>query len=114
MSKTKLALDVVQDLRDLAGSMEALISAMEGAAPENVGTPQEIEPKEKAKPKKTKQVAKTELPTLEDVRGKLAALSQEGKQAQVKELITSFGAKKLSDIPTNQFPEVLQQAEKLS
>ncbi|TYS69712.1 rRNA biogenesis protein rrp5 [Sutcliffiella horikoshii] len=114
MSKTKLALDVVQDLRNLAESMEALISAMENLTPKKAATPQESEPKEKEKPKKTQQVAKTNPPTLEDVRAKLAGLSQDGKQAQVKELITSFGVKKLSDIPTDQYPEVLQRAEKLS
>lgn len=51
--------------------------------------------------------------TLEEVRAKLAVLSQEGKQAQVKALITEFGAKKLSDIRTEKYPELLEEAEKL-
>lgn len=51
--------------------------------------------------------------TLEDVRAKLAALSQDGKQAEVKALITEFGAKKLSDIPADKYSELLAKAEVL-
>ena len=62
-----------------------------------------------------KETTNTEAPavTLEQVRTKLAALSQAGKQAQVKEIITKFGAKKLTDIPAEKFAEVLAAAEKL-
>lgn len=110
MSKTKLALDVVQDLKNLAGSMEALISAMESPTTEKVAKYQESEPK---RSKEAKQETKTKLPTLEDVRAKLAALSQDGKQIQVKELITGFGAKKLSDISAEKYPDLLEEADKL-
>jgi len=51
--------------------------------------------------------------TLEEVRAKLAALSQDGRQAQVKALITEFGAKKLSDIPSSKYRELLEKAEVL-
>lgn len=51
--------------------------------------------------------------TLEEVRSKLALLSQDGKQTQVKALITKFGAKKLSDIPSEQYSELLEEAEAL-
>jgi hypothetical protein len=51
--------------------------------------------------------------TLEEVRATLASLSQDGKQAQVKELITQFGAKKLSDIPVEKYAELLERAEGL-
>lgn len=51
--------------------------------------------------------------TLETVRIKLAELSQAGKRPQVKELITSFGAKRLSDIPANKYAELLQKASEL-
>ncbi len=49
--------------------------------------------------------------TLEAVREKLAALSQAGKQAEVKKLINSFGAKKLTDVPPEKYPELLAAAE---
>lgn len=51
--------------------------------------------------------------TLENIRTKLAALSQEGKQAQVKALITGFQVKKLSDIPEEKYPELLKKASEL-
>lgn len=61
-------------------------------------------------PKPTEQ---TPAVTLEQVRAKLAALSQAGKQAQVKELITKAGAKKLTEIPAGKYAELLAEAEKL-
>ena len=51
--------------------------------------------------------------SLEDVKTKLAALSQDGKQAQVKALITEFGAKKLSDIPPEKYVALLEKADEL-
>jgi hypothetical protein len=49
--------------------------------------------------------------TLEEVRAKLAALSQSGKQAQVKALISKFGASKLTDIPKEKYAELMKEAE---
>lgn len=51
--------------------------------------------------------------TLEEVRGKLAALSQSGKNNEVKQLIASFGAKNLSSINKDQYAELLAKAEAL-
>ena len=48
---------------------------------------------------------------LEDVRKKLAALSHEGKAAQVKALLTNFGASKLTDVPAERYAELLAAAE---
>ncbi|MBC8587462.1 hypothetical protein [Paratissierella segnis] len=91
MSKIKLALDVVEDLRSLADSIETLAGTVEGNKP--------------------KEKVEVNLPTLEEVRAKLASLSKAGKQAQVRELITGFGVKKLSDIPREKYPELLKKAE---
>ena len=49
--------------------------------------------------------------TLEEVRAKLAELSKSGKQAEVKTLITSFGASKLTDVPKENYAELLKAAE---
>ncbi|WP_031538055.1 hypothetical protein [Bacillus sp. MB2021] len=113
MSKMKLALDVVTDLRNLAGSIETLVFALESNPSDSASPVDKKETKENKEPKKTNPPQKAKLPTLEDVRAKLAALSQAGKQVQVKELITGFGAKKLSDIPAEKYPELLEEAEKL-
>lgn len=51
--------------------------------------------------------------TLETVRAKLAALSQSGKQKEVKAIIESFGVAKLTDIPAEKYPEVMEKAATL-
>lgn len=51
--------------------------------------------------------------TLETVRLKLAELAQAGKQQQVKALITSFGAQRISDVQPEKYPELLQKASEL-
>ncbi|MGM0792406.1 MAG: rRNA biogenesis protein rrp5 [Bacillota bacterium] len=113
MSKIKLALDVVTDLRNLAGSIETLVFALETNQTGSATPVEKKQTKENKEPKKPAQPPKAKLPTLEDVRAKLAALSQNGKQVQVKELITGFGVKKLSDIPAEKYPELLEEAGKL-
>ena len=87
MSKIKLTLDVADNLRNLADSIEALAGAIEGNE------------------------AKSKQVTLEEVRAVLAKKSQSDKQAEVKELITKYGAKKLSDIPKEKYPDLLKDAE---
>lgn len=67
----------------------------------------EAEVKE-GKPKPKKETKPTV--TLETVRTKLAELAQAGKQAQVKELIKSFGAQKLSDVAVEDYAELLEKA----
>lgn len=51
--------------------------------------------------------------TLETVRAKLGALSQNGKQKEVKDLITSFGVKKLTEMPKDKYAALLEAAEAL-
>ena len=73
MSKVKLLLDVVQDMRTLADSIQAVADAMS-----NSGVCTEPEQKTEA--------AKAEAPTftIEQVREVLAPLSQSGKSAEVR------------------------------
>ncbi len=49
--------------------------------------------------------------TFQTVRAKLAALAEAGKQAEIKALITKYGAEKLSDIPEDRYPELLKDTE---
>lgn len=48
---------------------------------------------------------------LEDVRVVLAKLSQHGKTAEVKDLITKYGATKLSDVDEDKYKDLLKDAE---
>jgi len=56
--------------------------------------------------------AEPQAPTVsfEDVRAKLASLVQAGKQPQVKELLASFGATKLSEVPAERYGELMAKA----
>ena len=49
----------------------------------------------------------------EAVRRPDAKLNKEGKKAQVQELIKSFGADKLSQIPEDKYAEVMRKAGEL-
>lgn len=51
--------------------------------------------------------------TIEEVRAKLARLSQAGKQKEVKALIEKFGASKLTDILPEHYGLLLKDAEVL-
>ncbi|MBU3100692.1 MULTISPECIES: hypothetical protein [Clostridium] len=56
---------------------------------------------------------KVETFTLEKVRGVLASKSQNGKQPEVKSLITKYGGKKLTDIDPACYKDLLKEAEGL-
>lgn len=102
MSKVKLLLDVVQDMRSLADSIQAVADAMS-----NSGVCTEPEPKTEA--------AKAEAPkfTIEQVREVLAPLSQSGKSAEVRELLKKYGAQKLSEIDPSHYGSLIHDAEVL-
>ena len=51
--------------------------------------------------------------TVEDVRAVLAEKSQDGLTAKVRELLESFGAKKLSAVDPDRLPELLEAAKAL-
>ena len=96
----EIALNIANDLRKLADSIEALTKEEQ--------KPHVADVEELREPAASKE---EKLPTLEEVRAKLASLSKAGKQAQVRELITGFGVKKLSDIPREKYPELLEKVE---
>lgn len=51
--------------------------------------------------------------SLEQVRASLAALSQSGKAGAVKELLSNYGASKLTEVPADKYGELLAAAEAL-
>lgn len=77
---------------------------------ENLQTICDSLPRETAKePEKTP--AKVKKISLEEVRGKLAEISQSGKTAAVRELIQKHGGSRLSDIEPSQYAAILKEAE---
>lgn len=96
MSKIKLALDVVEDLKSLANSLESLVKTMQV----------------NEEPSKVEE-SKEEPISIERVRAVLAEKSQSGKQPEVKALITKYGAKKLTEIDPACYKDLLAEAEVL-
>lgn len=51
--------------------------------------------------------------SLEEVRATLAVLTRSGKQKQVKDLLTSFGAKVLTSLDPKDYPALMEKAGEL-
>lgn len=112
MSKVKLLLDVISDVRLLADSLQAVADAMMDTESTTMNaTPvQEVTKEEKQSGKKA--TTKKEY-TLEDVRRVLAKKSQNGLTAEVKALIEKYGGSKLSDISPENYAAIITDTEVL-
>lgn len=116
MSKMKLLLDVVSDLRSLADSLQAVADAVAQGGQEQPDQTTEEKPTQKPEKKNiAKQVEKAEPKplTLEQVRAALAEKSRAGHTSEVKALLIKHGADKLSDIDPAEYPALLAEAEVL-
>lgn len=131
MSKIKLALEVVNDLKSLAGSIETLVHAMESNEPnlENGAPVKEIKKKSKPKVKEPETEASTEevseekaveqkapeekQPTLEEVRSAMADKSRDGHREAVKAIITKYGANNLSSLDSKHYAAALKEVGEL-
>ena len=116
MSRMKLLLDVVSDLRSLADSLQAVADAAVQGGPElPVQSPEEKPAQKPEKKNVAKQVEKAEPKplTLEQVRAALAEKSRAGHTSEVKALLIKHGADKLSDIDPAEYPALLAEAEVL-
>lgn len=94
-------LKVVEDIRSLADSIQAVCSLVIDSLPKETDTP-------KALPEK-----KPEQIPLEKVRGVLAEKSRSGKTAEVRAIIQKYGADRLSGIDPKDYAAVLADAEVL-
>lgn len=106
MSRVKLLLDVISDLRSLADSVEAVANAM--ADPDVPVT----EPKKETAPQQ-KPKEETETVEFEKLFEVLKKLSEDGFRAEVKALLTKYGVPKLSELPKGQYAAVLAEAEEI-
>ena len=104
MSRSKLLLDVVEDIRSLADSLQALANAIarDEVADESPATSVE----QAAKPPVTV--------TLEQVRAVLAEKSHDGLTEQVRSLLQKYGAQKLSAIASDRYADLLRDAKELN
>ena len=101
MSKVKMLLDIIEDIRSLGDSLQVLADAMAGG-----DTAEQPKTKAKSVPKSEQKAI-----TLEDVRKVLAEKSRAGFTNEVKAIITAHGSDKLSDITPAEYESVLKEAE---
>ena len=122
MSKIKLLLDVVSDLRSLADSLQAVADAVvQNDTEQPAQSPEEKptqKPEKKTAAKKSEPSVENYLPeakplTLEQVRAVLAEKSRAGHTAEVRALLLKHGADKLSEIDPAKYPALLADTEVL-
>lgn len=70
--------------------------------------PEVQEPPEASKEPETTMEEK--IYTLEEVRARLAALQKAGKRAEVKDMLTSLGVSKLSELSADRYGELMEKA----
>ena len=100
MSKIKLLLDVVEDMRSLADSIQSVADSIQG----NTAAPEEVP----AQP-----VDNTPQITIDQVRTLLAEKSGEGKTQAVKALLYKYDAGKLSGVKPEDYAALMEEARKL-
>jgi len=101
MSKVKLLLNVAQDMRSLAESIQAVADAMAQNEPEFKAEKPDIAPP-------VKEVK------LEEVRAVLAQKSRDGCTDKIRELLLKYGSDRLSRIDPMNYPALLKDAEELT
>lgn len=105
MSEQKTKADVAQLLLKTADSLYGLADSVRALCAFLADSPQTEVKETPAKKKQT-------IP-LEKVRGVLAEKSRDGYTAEVRAIIQSFGADRLSEIDPSQYEAVLKKAEVL-
>ena len=107
MSKVKLLLDVIDDMRSLADSLQAVADAIGRNEPEA----ETVAPDPAPAP--APQALSPKAITLEEVRAVLAEKSHDGFTTEVRELLQKYGAAKLSGIDPANYAALLKDAEVL-
>lgn len=98
--------DLTSLSEELITAITRLAAALEGYQTNAVKESAFVQHEEKV-PRDERQV------TLEQIRAVLAAKSKSGSQAQIKDLITKYGANKLTEIDPSRFTHLLKEAEGL-
>jgi len=106
MSRTKLLLNVVSDLRSLAASVQAVTEWLASSESAEVTQPETPDATKEEK-------SEAKAVTLEQVRAVLAAKSHDGFTAEVLALLEKHGASRLSEIDPAKYAALLADAEEL-
>lgn len=126
MSKIKMLLDVVQDLRSLTDSLEALAHAIEEPEGMQAGvvkpepaanSQQSTEPQQSAAqttPAAGNPVsAAPKPPTLVELRAFVAARSTPQTRPRIRALLAGHGVAKLTDLPESDYLDLMREVEAL-
>ena len=105
MSKMKLLLDVVDDMRRLADSLQTVADSIAGNTDADDQSDQQPAPQ----PDKPK----APVITIDQVRAVLAEKSGQGKTKEVKALLYKYDAGKLSGVKPEDYPALMEEAQKL-
>lgn len=116
MSKIQLLLDVVDNMRALADSIQAVANTMR----ENELS-QPVEPSPRPEPVKPVPAEPEPIPvpkpvkpiTLPELRTALGKLSREGYTDQIRALIQKYGADRLGEVDPSNYGALLKEAEEL-
>ena len=106
MSKMKLLLDVVEDMRKLSDSLQTIAVSIAGITPTSESIPDSI-------PDSAPQRHTPPQIKLEQVRAALADKSSAGKTEQVKALLRKHGSDRLSGISSDKYPALMEEVEKI-
>ena len=106
MSRIKLLLDVIEDIRSLADSLQAVATALGQSDPEGAAAPAPA-------PETPPADSPPKTITLEEVRAVLAEKSHDGYTDQVRGLLQKYGAEKLSGVDPKHYAALLKDAEVL-
>ena len=114
MNQTKQLLSVIEDIRRLADSLQSLCEVIAEEKSEQTFVEEKSEVVEDESTELLTNSTKEEKTiSLEEVRGILAKKAQEGKQAEVRELIKTYGVSKLSEVEAKHYVELMKKAEEL-
>jgi len=117
MSKIKLVLEVVNDLKSLAESIETLVHVMEANEVEAVKEVPKKKPKSKAKTEEpepeVEEVPEEKQPSLEELRAVMADKSRDGFRAEVKAILTKYGANNLSSLDPKHYLSAMKEVGEL-
>lgn len=105
MSKMKLLLDVVDDMRRLADSLQTVADSIVSNTDADDQPDQQL----------TTQPEKPKVPviSIDQVRAVLAEKSGQGKTKEVKALLYKYDAGKLSGVKPEDYPALMEEAQRL-
>ena len=110
MSRIKLLLDVIEDIRSLADSLQAVAAALGQSDTEDTTA---LAPSPEPPPPPAPADPPPKAITLEEVRAVLAEKSHDGYTDQVRGLLQKYGAEKLSGVDPKLYAALLKDAEVL-